>query len=217
MTKKNLIPAENWPKVPARQRGRNTATKREIKRQGLEAAAIAYVQMENGDYRYPEGSRREFGVDGQQVPNQREVMRRAGYAPGSIDHFEDYLATQDEFWELVELHRLRRTDPMFRKDQEGEVWSEIGSESLKFLYEKVKYSPHSLTVTEHIKVLTTIIDAGISFKKYGSNEPSKAVSLLGDMDEDKRTKLMNDYEKNLTTELEALEKLKMANRAVDNE
>jgi hypothetical protein len=215
---KSLIPADDFPKPIKRPRGRNTTLKREAKKQGTEAAAIAYVQMENGDYKYPEGAYRQYKEDGTPDINQREVMRRAGYAAGSVDHFEDYLATSDEFWELVELHRLRRTDPNFRKNQESMLWSEIGGESLRFLYEKVKYSPHSLSITEHIKVLNTILDAGISFKKYGTDEKSRAADLLGDIeDEEKRDKLIGDYEKSLAGELEAITKLKMAHAAADRE
>jgi hypothetical protein len=214
---KNLIPADDFPAPIKRTRGRNSAVKREKKKQGLEAAAIAYVQMENGEYKYAEGGHRQFDSEGNPEPNKREVMRRAGYSPGSIDHFDDYLAIQDEFWEYVELQRLRRTDPLFRKEQESMLWSEIGSESLKFLYEKVKYSPHALSVAEHIKVLNTILEAGISFKKYGDTEPSRALSLLGDIDEDKRKKLQDGYEKSLIEELDAVSRLKMASRAADNE
>jgi hypothetical protein len=215
---KSLETLTDFPVPSRRPRGKTTQVKREKKKQGTEAAAIAYVQMENNEYRYPEGARKQHNADGTPAVNTREVMRRAGYAPGSIDHFDDYLGSTDEFWELVELHRLRRTDPMFRKDQESGVWAEIGSESLKYLYERVKYSPHSLSVAEHIKVLTTILDAGINFKKYGDTEPSKAASLLADIeDEDKRNKLIGDYEKNLTVELEAVERLKMAHRAADGD
>ena len=215
---KNMIPADDFPKPARRPRGRNTTIKRELKKQGLEAAAIAYVQMENGDYKYAQGVYRQFKEDGSPDINQREVMRRAGYAPGSIDHFDDYLATSEEFWELVELQRLRRTDPNFRKANESMLWSEIGSESLKYLYERVKYSPHSLSITDHVKVLTTILDAGISFQKFGKEEKSKAASLLGDIeDEEKRDKLIGDYEKSLTTELDAITKLKMAHAAADKE
>lgn len=217
MTKKYMIPAENFPKPTKMIRGRNTAAKMEKKKQGVEAAAIAYVQMENGDYRYPEGAYRQFNEDGTPGINQREVMRRAGYSPGSLDHFDDYLGSQVSFWELVELHRLRRTDPYFRKDQESMLWSEIGGESLKYLYEQVKYSPHSLSIAEHVKVLHIILDAGISFKKYAGEEKSKAVSLLGDIDEDKRKKLMDDYEKNLVEELDAVTRLRMAHSAADEE
>lgn len=213
---KALIPSGDFPVPSKMPMGRNSQLKREKKKQGLEAAAIAYVQMENGEYRYPEGSHKsQKNADGSPGINNREVMRRAGYAIGSQDHFEDYLATNDEFWELVELHRLRRTDPYFRKDQEALLWSEIGGESLRFLYERVKYSPHSLSVADHIKVLKTILDAGISFKKYSKEEESKAMSLLGDMDEDKRKKLMDDYEDKLVKELDSINRLKMANRAID--
>lgn len=214
----NLIPADDFPKPVRRPKGRNTAIKRELKKQGLEAAAIAYVQMENGDYKYAAGVYRQFKEDGSPDINQREVMRRAGYAPGSIDHFDDYLATSGEFWDLVELQRLRRTDPNFRKANESMLWLEIGSESLKYLYERVKYSPHSMSVTDHIKVLTTILDAGISFQKRGKEENSKAASLLGDIEDvEKRDKLLGDYEKSLATELEAITKLKMAHAAADEE
>jgi len=214
---KNLIPADDFPKPVVRTKGRNTAIKREKKKQGLEAAAIAYVQMENGEYKYSQGAYRQFDSEGNPEPNKREVMKRAGYAPGSQDHFDDYLAVQDEFWEYVELQRLRRTDPLFRKEQESMLWSEIGGESLKYLYEQVKYSPHALSISEHIKVLQTILDAGISFKKFGDTEPSRALSLLADIDEEKRKKLQDGYEKNLIEELDAITRIKMAGKAADKE
>ena len=118
MDSKELIEVSK-PRPPNRGKGGPTTRRNREKREmGVESAAIAYVQMENGEYKYSDGARKQKNEDGSPDINGRELMRRAGYSPGSLDHFPDYLATDEHFWELVELHRIRRTDPMFRKEQE---------------------------------------------------------------------------------------------------
>lgn len=207
-----------WPKPPDRGKGGPTSRKtREKRMQGLEAAAIAYVQMENGDYKYPEGARRQKNPDGSPDINTRELMRRAGYGPGSLDHFPDYVATDERFWELVELHRLRRTDPMFRREQESQLWRELGGEALRNLYERIFYSPHSLSTEQHIKIVKLILDAGITLNKLGGEAPERTKGLLDSLDPEARTKAMKGYEESLRTELNNIEALKRAHKAVDNE
>lgn len=183
----------------------------------LESAAMAFVLMENGEYRYPEGTYRSFNEDGSPGVNKRELMRIAGYAVGSQDHFDEYLAPQDEFWKLVELYRIRRTDPLFAPGSEGERWAEVGNESLKYIYEQVKYLPHSLSIEQHIKIVKLILDAGVSFSKIGKDSQSKTGELLSGLTADKRESIMSGYEANLRKELNELEALRRAHQAADGE
>lgn len=215
MDTKDLIKRDKFPKPAKRPMGRGTATKNEKKLQGLEAAAIAYVQMENGEYRYPEGANRLSDEDGNPQPNKRELMRRAGYGPGSLDHFDDYVATNDRFWELVELHRLRRTDPMFRREQENQLWTALGGEALRNIYETLFYYPHSLTTEQHIKIVKLILDAGITLQKLGGDKPNRTAELLGSMEDEDRERIMKDYKQKLLKDLEEVEAIDLANKAVD--
>jgi hypothetical protein len=197
--------------------GRNTAKKKEMKKAGVEAAAIAYVQMMNSEYRYSDGSKRVYDENGDQTFNKRELMRRAGYQPGSLDHFDDYLATNSEFWELVELHTIRRTDPMFRREQESLLWQALGGEALRNLYERLFYSPHTLSTEQHIKIVKLILDAGITLQKLGVDNVSKTDNLLSTLDPETRSKAMKGYEEKLRKELEEIESLKKAHNAADRE
>lgn len=217
MEPKDLITTENFPKPAKRPRGKSSTAKREKKLQGTEAAAIAYVQMENGEYRYPDGANRKSDNDGSPAINKRELMRRAGYSPGSLDHFDDYLATDDAFWELVELHRLRRTDPMFRREQESQLWTALGGEALRNLYEALFYFPHSLTTEQHIKIVKLILDAGITLQKLGGDKPNKTADLLKTIDEDKRAEIMKGYKQKLMADLEEVESIEKAHKAADRE
>jgi hypothetical protein len=186
---------------------------------GMEAAAIAYVQMENADYKYAEGTRKQSGDHPVLYNgiNKRELMRRAGYSVGSLDHFDVYLGAKEEFWELVELHRLRRTDPMFRREQESQLWQALGGEALRNLYERIFYAPHSLSVEQHIKVVKLILDAGITLNKLGGDAPEKTKGLLATLDPAQRTEAMKGYQESLRKELEEVEALQRANSAADKE
>ena len=98
MSKTDVATIDNiLPSAPRRTSGRKSK-KAELKEQGLESAAIALVQMRNGDYKYGENVRRQWTEDGEPEINKMELMRRAGYSPGSLQHFDTYLATQDRFW-----------------------------------------------------------------------------------------------------------------------
>lgn len=215
MKSTDLVKSPDFPKPLARPVGRPTKKNREKVLQGMEAAAIAYVQMENGEYRYPPGGMRQYDDDHNPIPNKRELMRRAGYSPGSLDHFDDYLGNQDNFWELVELHRLRRTDPMFRREQESQLWQALGGEALRNLYEKLFYYPHSLTTEQHIKIVKLILDAGITLQKLGGEKPNKAADLMKTIDEDKRAGIMKGYKEKLLKDLAEVESIEKANNAVD--
>lgn len=183
----------------------------------LESAAMAFVLMENGEYRYPEGARKRHYDDGSPGPNYRELMRIAGYARGSEDHFEEYLGSQEEFWKLVELYRIRRTDPLFGKGREGELWLEVGNESLKFLYEQVKYLPHTMSIEQHIKVVKLVLDAGISNRKLSGEGSNRTKELLSDLTPEQRKRIMGGYEANLRKELSELESFKDASDAAASE
>jgi hypothetical protein len=217
MDSQELIKTTDFPKPPARKAGRPGKLAKERAILGLEAAAIAYVQMEFGEYRYPPEAKRQYDADGAPTPNKREVMRRAGYATGSLDHFDDYLAPRDDFWHLVELHRLRRTDPMFRKEHESRLWQALGGEALRNLYEKLFYYPHSLTTEQHIKIVKLILDAGITLQKLGGEKPNKTAELLSTIDEEKRSDVMKGYKEKLLKDLEELESIEKAHKGADRE
>lgn len=215
METKDLIKRDEFPKPIKRNKGRATGAKLEKKLQGLEAAAIAYVQMKHGEYRYPDGAYRRFDEDGDPDVNKRELMRRAGYSPGSLNKFDDYMAEDDRFWELVEYHEIRRTDPMFRREQENQLWTALGGEALRNIYETLFYYPHSLTTEQHIKIVKLILDAGITLQKLGGDKPNRTAELLGSMDDDSRDRVMKGYKEKLLKDLEEVEQVEMANRAVD--
>lgn len=180
----------------------------EKKQMLLESAALAYVQMEHNDYKFPKGvSHGNRNPDGGWFPNHREVMRRAGYGPGSEHHFEDYLAPNNEFWRLVELYRIRYTDPMFAKEKENSLFAEVGNESLRHLYERVHYQGHTMTTKEHIDIVKVMLAAGITFIKMDKAE-SKADKLLNSIqDPKKREAVLDGYKKKLKEELTALEQI----------
>lgn len=214
-----ITTSDDFPVPAPRKRGRPSGRTKEKAKLGMEAAAIAYVQMENCDYKYPEGARKQHGTHPVLYNgiNKRELMRRAGYATGSLDNFDRYLGAQDEFWELVELHRLRRTDPMFRKEQESQLWTAIGGEALRNLYERLFYAPHSMSTEQHLKIVKLILDAGITLQKLGGEKQNKTEGLLASLDPEQRTKYMKGYEESLRAELAQVEALGKASNAADRE
>jgi hypothetical protein len=213
--------AINKPNLPAPMpksaRGKYRVQKKEKQLMLLEAAANAYVLMENGEYKYGDQAHRMFDKDGNPAPNTRELMRLAGYSRGSLDKYPEYLEPQDEFWKLIELYRIRRTDPRFGKGREGELWQEVGNESLKYLYEVTKYTPHSLSVEQHIKIVKLILDAGISLQKIKGGETGKTKELLSDLSPEQREKIMSSYENNLRKELDEVERSRKAAQGADLE
>jgi hypothetical protein len=212
-----ILDEKSLPAVPKSKYGRYRTRKKEVQGMLLEAAASAYVLMENGEYKFPEGYKRQFDADHNPVPHKSELMRLAGYAKGSWDHFDQYLGSQDKFWELVELYRVRRNDPLFRKDRQADLWAEVGNESLRHLYEVVKYYPHSLSITDHIKVIDLILKAGVQMQKVGGSTENKTAELLELAGKDKRDKLLTDYEKSIQKELDEVQRLKSAHKAADEE
>lgn len=201
------------PTAPATPNRKYRTQKREKQKMLLEAAAIAYVQMENGEWRPSGDSRRCFDEDGNPTPNTRELMRIAGYAKGSWDMFHKYLEPQEEFWKLVELYRMRRNDPMFSANREKDIWSEIGNRSLEYIYETVTYAPHSISLDQHLKVVNTVVSAIGTLGKADSSSTTKTASLLRNLPEEKRAKVLKDYKSNLSKELEELENLELVYEA----
>ncbi len=185
----------------------------------LEMAAIAFVQMENGEYKYPEGSHRgNRNEDGTRSINKRELMRRAGYGAGSVDHYDDYLATQEEFWQLVELYRIRRTDPMFRQENADRLWTAIGETNSQLLYERLLYYPHTISVTDQVKIMQVMISGGKLLQKGSeANNTAKVDKLLGKLDPVARERAMRGWENRLKSELTKVEALKRAHTAADDE
>jgi len=221
MDSTDLVNSDEFPKPAPRKRGRPSGATKRKNELGLEAAAIAYVQMENADYKYANGARKQSGDHPVLYNgiNKREIMRRAGYAEGSVDHFDSYLGNRDEFWELVELHRIRRTDPMFRREQEGMLWQALGGEALRNLYERLYYAPHSMSPEQHIKIVKLILDAGITLNKLGAGKvESKTDALMSTIDDpEKRAQVAKGYKAHLQSELQRVESLDKAHSAADRE
>lgn len=180
----------------------------EKKKMMVEAAALAYVQMMHNVYRYPDGARRgRVQEDGERI-NKRELMRRAGYRGKSLDKFDEFLADDEYFNQMVELFEIRYTDPHFSKEREGELFKEVGNEALKSIYEQLRYSPHSISIDQHVKIVKLVLDAGITFAKMKSEDKSKAEKLLETIkDPAKKKALMDDYKAKLLGELGEIEKL----------
>jgi len=210
--------SDDFPVPSKREVGKPTALKREKKKMGTEMAAMAYVAMEAGEWVYAPGTRRQFDDDGVVVPNKAEVMRRAGYRGSSVEMFNKFLGEDDYFWEMVELFRIRRTDPMFRKDNEHLLWQQVGGESLRALYERVQYAPHQISLADHIKIVKLILDAGITLNKLGSDTPNRSDELLdGINDPLQRKKLIDGYKDSLDRERSRIEDLERAHKGADNE
>lgn len=216
----DIVQKDTLPMIPKKatsKAGIARAKRTEITRQSMEIAAIAYVQMENGVYKYPENARCRKDEDGNKTINKRELMRRAGYSAGSLDMFDEYLGQKKPFWDLVELHRIRFTDPHFRVEQEHLLWRDVGGEAMRNLYERIFYTPHSMSTAELIKIVEMVIKAGISFQKLGKEEENKADRLMATLDPAVRERALNEYKKSLEKELKGVEALANAHSAADAE
>lgn len=210
--------SEDFPTPAKRPVGKPTALKREKKRVGTEMAAAAYVAMEADEWVYGPGTRQQHDADGNIVPNKTEVMRRAGYRGQSCEMFNKYLEKDDYFWEQVELYRIRRTDPLFRRDYEHHLWREVGGEALRSLYERVKYYPHSLSTEQLLKMVKVVLDAGITLSKMGEEPDIKSDKLLESVqDPAARQKLMDDYRASLEREKDRIDALSLAHKGADHE
>ena len=210
--------AEDFPAPAKRPIGKPTALKRERKKVGTEMAAAAYVAMEDDSWVYGPGTRKQHDSDGNIVPNKTEVMRRAGYRGQSCEMFNKYLEKDDYFWEQVELYRIRRTDPLFRRDFEHHLWREVGGEALRSLYERVKYYPHSLSTEQLLKIVKVVLDAGITLSKMVEEPDIKSDKLLESVqDPAARQKLMDDYRASLEREKDSIDALDKAHKGADSE
>ena len=180
-------------------------------------AAAAYVAMEADEWVYGPGTRKQHDKDGNIVPNKAECMRRAGYRGQSIEMFEKRLGIDEYFWEMVELYRVRRTDPLFRRDFEHKLWKEVGGEALRSLYERVKYYPHSLSTEQLLKMVKVVLDAGITLSKLGEEPEIKSDKLLESIsDPIARQKALDGYRDSLEREKARIDALDLAHKGADN-
>ena len=202
------------PKAPKRNRGSSGAAAKAI---GNELAALAYVAMENGDYVYPPGVHRPAKSDPEQV-NRGELMRLAGYnlkEEGGRE-FARSLGTRREFWQLVELYRLRRTDPMFRKDFKNHLIGAIAEKLSDEIAETIFYYPHSISFREKIMALKTIVDLGYRVAPDGDKKDNRASRLLDAMPEDQRQQAIAGLKAKAEADIVALESLELAHEAADD-
>lgn len=216
---RDLIKKQDFPKPPARTRSNRSELNKESKRIGLEMAALAWVQMEQGAYRYAKGVPRQYNEDGSPRPSKAECMRLAGYSPKSFNNFDRDLGSQEEFWQLVELFRIRTTDPHFRKDQEDQLWTDVGGEAMRNLYERVTYYPHQMPTADLIKIVQLMLQGGLTLQKLGGSDPAaaKKEALLQQLKPEQREKVVTDYKKKLQKELDDIEALEKAHLAADAE
>jgi hypothetical protein len=202
------------PKAPKRVRGKSGEAQKAI---GNELAALAYVAMENGDYVYPPGVQKPAKSDPDQI-NRGELMRLAGYqikdGPGS--KFNDSLGSKREFWQLVELYRLRRTDPMFRKDFKNHLIGAIAEKLSDEIAETIFYYPHTITFRDKIMALKTIVDLGYRVTPEGSKQDNRASRLLDSMPVDQRQQAIAGLKAKAEADIVALESLELAHEAADD-
>lgn len=191
-----------------------TLIKREIKRQNAEIAAIAAVKMENSDYRYPKGALRCYDEEGNETWNKNELVRLAG-CPGYVNGHVEKVLNDEYFIEMVELHRLRRRDPMFREKLENPtaLWEHLGKKALDNIYEKLEYSPHSLTLDENMKVVRLVLDAGVIFDSR--EERSKSADLLATLTPEQRERMLDGREKRAQKQLDEVKSLRLAHKGAD--
>lgn len=177
----------------------------ERKRMLTEMAAAAYVRMKHNDYKYPEGSRRGGRQEDGTYINKRELMRIAGYkVDGTNTHYER-LEENEYYQQMITLYEKRYSDPLFRDDEIAQVWTTVGNEALRNVYERLVYYPHELSVEQLLKVLKTVLDAGVQMQKIGqeSGKSSKLISKI--KDPELREEIKEDYKRKLQKELDALE------------
>ena len=210
----NEIIPSSFPKPAQRTRGGAKNTRTEAKKIGIEMGAMAYVMMENGLYKFSDGANKPHSPS---TVNKAEVMRRAGYSENSLHAFDRLLGENEHFWELVELYRIRLTDPMFRQDQTDNLWKTISDKALQELYERLFYYPHEMSTDMIVKVIKTVIDAGITTGNMDNGKDDRLNRLLDNVDESKRGKIISDMKKDLSHKVDKLDALEKAHRAADAE
>lgn len=199
------------PKAPRPKRGNGNLDTKQI---GIEIAALAYVAMENDSYTYAQKNMKPVPPN---KINKKELLRLAGYSPtvGTYD-FEKTLGKKAEFWQLIELYRIRRADPMFRKEQQKILIGEIANKLSLELYEAIFYYPHSISFKDKLTALKTIVDLG-----YRVNEPKpesgRTDALLAKLKPEARQEALAGIEENLRDQLSEVSALKSAHLAADAE
>jgi hypothetical protein len=188
---------------------------RESRALGNELAAIAYVAMENGDYVYNDP--RHHPHKGSPI-NKSELMRLAGYSKGSIGQWDKTLGRPEnkEFWQLVELYRLRRTDPMFRKEEQKNIIGALVAKLTHELYEAIAYYPHTIPFKDKLAALKTIVDLGYRVSTPDADSESRAGKLLESLSPEQRKKAISGLKNKLSDDLADVEALEKAHAAADS-
>jgi len=201
------------PKAPRRFKGVRNLKGEEAKLIGDEMAAMAYVAMELGSYVYPKGMNRP--TEGRTV-NTRELMRVAGYSYGTWDDFDKLLGSRRNFWQLVELYRLRRTDPMFRTEQRNRIIGDIFNKLTDHFYERVTYYGHTLSTRDILQGMKTIVDVGYRVSEVSAEKESRSNKLLEKMSAEQRAAAISGLKARAVSEIEALESLEKAHAGADD-
>ncbi len=188
------------PKLPA-------TIREEQRLQRLERIALAAWEMENDLYNFPPGTCPGKKLeDGKRAWNKSELLRLYGHkTDGHWEIFQD-----PHFIRMVEYHRWRSSDPMFRKKVQNQIWAEIADELSLQVYEKVKFHPDQLTYNDKLKTLKLILDAGVKLRSQDAKNRSN--ELLAGMDPDERKALVEEQVKHAER---ALADLKSMNAALD--
>jgi hypothetical protein len=203
------------PKAPKRNRGNSGFDAKAI---GNEIAALAYVAMENGDYIYPKGVPSGNKTGAHPGINQNELMRLAGYTTKDAGReFNDLLWNKREFRQLVELYRIRRSDPMFRKEQESMLLGNILGDAMRLIAERLRYYPHSVSTREAIDVVSKLIAAQgkVSTTDPGQND-TRASDLLATLPEAQRKQALEGLKAKAEEDLSKLEAIELAHQAADD-
>lgn len=190
--------------------------KAEVKKQNLEIAAIAAVQMEYGTYKYPPNSQRVFDENGDPTWNKSELCRLACVPSYAGAHTEN-VTEHPYFIEMVELHRMRRTDPMFRQkiDDPMSQWREIGKGALDNIYEQVKYSPHSVSLEQSMKIVKLVLDAGAYFDRAGGPD-NRTQDIIDTLTPEQRERVLAERKRRALAQIKSVESLEAAHRGADS-
>jgi hypothetical protein len=183
----------------------------EQKKQRIEMAALAAYQMEQGTYAYPSGVRRgnknEDGIHGW---NKAELQRVFGHQHAT---HPEQLFDDPHFMRMVEYHRWRGADPMFRKKIQNQIWTEVADEISIQIFERVKFHPDSLSYDQKLKTMKLIIDAGVRLGSKKSREHTN--ELLSGMKPDERKVLIEEQKQNAEKALTDLNAMAAALEGAD--
>jgi hypothetical protein len=205
------------PKAPSRAKnGLRSKADTEKRAIGIEMAAMAYVAMENGDYVFPPGVNRP--TKAMNGIHQGELMRIAGYK-WKIEagrEFPRTLGNKREFWQMVELYRIRRNDPMFRKEQENMLIGNILGDAMRLLAERLRYYPHTFTNREAIDVISKLVGATSHVTGDKPDLDTRAMDLLNKMPESQRNMALEGLKEKAKEDLANVEALQKAHAAADD-